>query len=85
MDSHWVNDRAGYRCRHGHTSAKTRAPDQPGNLYVREDRLLDLLASRLRLADHKEIRASLKAQRLVIVFGLGGVALEPNEGSSRSP
>jgi hypothetical protein len=26
MDCHWVNDRAGYRCRHGRTSAHT-----PGN------------------------------------------------------
>ena len=30
MDSHWVNDRPGYRCRHGRINAKRRtAPDIP--------------------------------------------------------
>ena len=36
MDAHWVNGRAGYRCRHGHNSALP-APPQP---------LLPLLQSR---------------------------------------
>jgi site-specific DNA recombinase len=40
MDSHWVNGRAGYRCRHGHSSARPVSGDRPGNLYVREDTLL---------------------------------------------
>jgi hypothetical protein len=40
MDSHWVNGRAGYRCRHGHSSARPASRDRPGNLYVREDTLL---------------------------------------------
>jgi hypothetical protein len=40
MDAHWVNDRAGYRCRHGHNSARRTIPDRPRNLYVREDRLI---------------------------------------------
>ncbi|MFY1638282.1 recombinase family protein [Solwaraspora sp. WMMB335] len=46
MDAHWVNDRPGYRCRHGHTSAQQRVRGHPKNLYVREDRLLDGLADR---------------------------------------
>jgi site-specific DNA recombinase len=45
MDSHWVNGRAGYRCRHGHTSARRQSPDRPRNLYVREDVLLAGLAT----------------------------------------
>ena len=40
MDAHWVNGRAGYRCRHGHNSARPGSPDRPRNLYVREDVLL---------------------------------------------
>jgi site-specific DNA recombinase len=40
MDAHWVNGRAGYRCRHGHSSARPASRDHPGNLYVREDTLL---------------------------------------------
>nr|WP_245822695.1 recombinase zinc beta ribbon domain-containing protein [Lentzea waywayandensis] len=43
MDGHWVHGRAGYRCRHGFTSAKRRCDGQPRNLYVREDRLLEAL------------------------------------------
>ncbi|WP_233605792.1 recombinase family protein [Micromonospora sp. Llam0] len=47
MDAHWVNDRPGYRCRHGHTSAQQRVRGHPKNLYVREDHLLDSLANQL--------------------------------------
>ncbi|WP_268241236.1 zinc ribbon domain-containing protein [Lentzea pudingi] len=43
MDGHWVHGRAGYRCRHGFTSAKRRSDGEPRNLYVREDRLLEAL------------------------------------------
>jgi Recombinase zinc beta ribbon domain len=41
MDSHWVNGRAGYRCRHCHQSARARPSDAARNIYVREDVLLD--------------------------------------------
>ena len=46
MDAHWVNGRAGYRCRHGHSSARRGVPDRPRNLYVREDVLLAELVGR---------------------------------------
>jgi len=32
MDAHWVNRRAGYRCRHGHNSARPTSPGRPRNL-----------------------------------------------------
>lgn len=47
MDSHWINQRPGYRCRHGHTSTRRRAPDALKSLYVREDRLLEWLTSQV--------------------------------------
>ena len=47
LDSHWVHGRAGYRCRHGYASSRPRRPDQPKNLYVREDIFLRQLAIRL--------------------------------------
>lgn len=47
MDSHWVNGRAGYRCRHGYNSSRTRPRDTPRNLYVREDVLLARLVRHL--------------------------------------
>jgi site-specific DNA recombinase len=43
LESCWANNRAAYRCRHGHTSSARRDPDRPKNLYVREDRLLTYL------------------------------------------
>ncbi|MDX3192306.1 recombinase family protein [Streptomyces sp. MN03-5084-2B] len=46
LDSHWVNGRPGYRCRHGHTSARNRPPELAKNVYVREDHLLDDLCAR---------------------------------------
>ncbi|MEU5902852.1 zinc ribbon domain-containing protein [Micromonospora sp. NPDC047467] len=46
LESHWINKRPGYRCRHGHTS--TRQPTNPQRkiLYLREDHIIE------RLADH---------------------------------
>ncbi|WP_430503209.1 hypothetical protein ACQRWP_16845 [Micromonospora trifolii] len=41
MNSHWVHDRAGYRCRHGNTSARPTSSRRQKTLYVREDHLLD--------------------------------------------
>ena len=47
MDAHWVHGRAGYRCRHGHTSSRPRPPAGPKNLYVREDVLISQLVDRV--------------------------------------
>ena len=44
MDAHWVHHRPGYRCRHGHRSARSTNPDRPKNLYIREDHALAKLA-----------------------------------------
>jgi site-specific DNA recombinase len=40
LESCWANNRAAYRCRHGHTSASSPHHDRPRNLYIREDRIL---------------------------------------------
>ncbi|WP_158854847.1 recombinase family protein [Saccharothrix deserti] len=50
MDSHRCHGRAAYRCRHGHTSARTRPEGAPGNLYLREDHLLARIAAHLTAA-----------------------------------
>jgi hypothetical protein len=47
QDSHWINQRAGYRCRHGHTSAPHRPDGHPKNVYIRQDHLLAGLRHRL--------------------------------------
>ena len=54
MDAHWVHGRAGYRCRHGYSSAAPRPADAPRNVYVREDRLLELLPGLLGDSDAAE-------------------------------
>lgn len=54
MDSHWVNNRPGYRCRHGHTSAKTSTRSQPRNLYLREDHAAERI--RTILTEHELLR-----------------------------
>jgi hypothetical protein len=51
MDSHWVHERAGYRCRHGQRSTASRPANAPDNLYVREDKMLRGLAARVTLDD----------------------------------
>jgi hypothetical protein len=52
LESHWVYHRPGYRCRHGHTSAKPSTADRPKNLYVREDYVLALIANQLDRQGH---------------------------------
>lgn len=51
MDAHWVNNRAGYRCRRGHTSAQGASPNRVKNLYVREDHILASLPSQLAVLE----------------------------------
>jgi hypothetical protein len=73
MDSHWVNDRPGYRCRHGHTSATTpgQRNERERSVYVREDELLHDLATTLQqdnaAHDLVEIPALLRAQKITIM------------------
>ncbi|GAA2216324.1 hypothetical protein GCM10009850_117930 [Nonomuraea monospora] len=70
LDSHWVNGRPGYRCRHGFTSARPREVSGPKCLYVREDRLLAELLAKVGGGERDgpaEIIAALRADGLVIV------------------
>ena len=90
MDSHWVNGRAGYRCRHGHQSARARPSDAARNIYVREDVLLDRLARQLASNRHRpggavelrtveEVVAWLRSESTVIVCGRANWTLAPAE------
>ncbi|WP_245719021.1 recombinase family protein [Micromonospora rhizosphaerae] len=78
MESHWVHGRAGYRCRHGHTSAKL--PRGPKNLYLREDDLLTSLTADMNRSSRQgqarrrahalaptEVVAILRANQMTIV------------------
>jgi hypothetical protein len=71
MDAHWVNDRPGYRCRHGRTSAKPPANSQRKTLYRREDHLLTELAAHIgpRVAglDGTELARHLRTNEIAII------------------
>jgi len=72
LDSHWVNGRLGYRCRHDHTSARNRPPELAKNVYVREDHLLnDLRARFVEIVgnDGSAIADYLRSNNLTIMCG----------------
>ncbi|ROP35725.1 recombinase family protein [Saccharothrix texasensis] len=81
MDSHRSHGRAAYRCRHGHTSARTRPEGAPGNLYLREDHLLGCIAEHLTAVGIADNPGPEQTTRLVDELGLvfrcdaAGVAL----------
>ena len=90
MDAHWVNGRAGYRCRHGHQSARRRPSDAARNIYVREDVLLDRLVKQLESDRHRpggdveprtveEVVAWLRSESKMIVCGRADWTLAPAE------
>lgn len=61
MELCWSNNRAAYRCRHGHTSASRSDPDRPRNLYIREDRILPHLPALYMLLSGRQEPASASA------------------------
>lgn len=54
LDSHWVHGRAGYRCRHGRSSAGPPTLHDPKIVYVREDQLVEELYDRRPPVDGDE-------------------------------
>lgn len=85
MDSHWVHGRPGYRCRHGHTSAKPTPSDRPKTLYLRQDRILARIAANFRDSEQLEPAAlaeDLRAHGITIVCDASTCALV--NGSSTS-
>ena len=85
LDAHWVHGRAGYRCRHGFASARSRPADSPRNVYVREDVILAQLGERLVMdrdgvgdggrTEATEMAIRLRAQGRAIVCGPTGWTL----------
>ncbi|MDI6105923.1 recombinase family protein [Actinoplanes sp. NEAU-A12] len=89
MSGHWVNGRAGYRCRHGHTSAQPADEDAPRWVYRSEGRLVeDLIAANpdlAGLANAGDVAAYLKARGMVVVCGHGTLAIEDAAGEPTEP
>jgi hypothetical protein len=77
MDSHWVNGRAGYRCRHGYTSARPRPVGGLKNLYPHEDYLLARVAAHLNGGGGpaRDVAGHLRAQGFTISCDIDTLAL----------
>jgi len=86
MDSHWVHGRPGYRCRHGHTSAKPATTDRPKTLYLRQDHILARVAADLEDLEPLEpatLAESLRAQGITIVCDANACVLVNRSSTSR--
>jgi site-specific DNA recombinase len=92
MDAHWVHRRPGYRCRHGHTSAKSATGNRPGNLYVREDHILARIATQvddLRTGpapvtelDRRQIATFLRAHNMTVICDADTCDIETHRSRS---
>jgi site-specific DNA recombinase len=90
MESCWGNNRAAYRCRHGHTSASKPNPDRPKNLYIREDRILPHLRALWVLLfgsdpepgiappDTTEVISHLRMQKITLTYDPESGTLRPD-------
>jgi site-specific DNA recombinase len=89
MDSHWVNDRPGYRCRHGKRSTRPTGPDQDGYLYIREDDPLERLLADQNLANHvsdsHELATHLRQHKITIDCDHTGPAVSTTVRSADGP
>lgn len=85
MDAHWLHGRPGYRCRHGARSSRLRAP-RPGNVYIREDRLLRSLAEQYAGRSDAEVVAELRASnRRIVCTATGWSLTEPPSAARARP
>ncbi|MDG4752754.1 zinc ribbon domain-containing protein [Micromonospora aurantiaca] len=50
LESHWINQRPGYRCRQGHTSTQQPTNGRRKMLYLREDHIIARLMGHPGLA-----------------------------------
>jgi recombinase-like zinc beta ribbon protein len=81
LQGHWVDQRPGYRCRHGHTTAHPADSDGPRWVYWSQTRIvqkvLDTANSELaRCADAGQLAAHLRARDALIVCGPHTVLVE---------
>jgi hypothetical protein len=75
MDSHWVNNHAGYRCRHGNRSAGPAGSGRPRNVYVHEEKAIRGIATQLDMSSTspEAIADHLREHYMIVTCGVGGV------------
>jgi site-specific DNA recombinase len=79
MDSHWVNNHASYRCRHGNRSTTPAGPGRPRNVYIHEAKAIVGIAAQLRIPDSspQAVADYLRIHGLIVTCAAGGhVVLE---------
>lgn len=85
VDAHWVNGRAGYRCRHGASSARPAVRGRVPNLYVREDALVVAVTRHLSAGDEDlhamEAVDHLRSQDAMIVHDRTGSTVVHSQDS----
>jgi site-specific DNA recombinase len=89
-DAHWVHGRAGYRCRHGRTSASPPLPGRPKSLYWREDLLLGCVARELpgvinSDSDPRPLIDHLRDNRMTIVCATDSITVGRGVPHQRPP
>lgn len=85
MEAHWVNGRAGYRCRHGQTSSRAHEPRRMKIRYVREDHLLDELAQRYGITGTPhEVATEIRERNLTITCEATGWSATSKPSSTAS-
>jgi recombinase-like zinc beta ribbon protein len=82
LEGHWVNQRPGYRCRHGHTTAQSADAERPRWVYWAQARILeDILAAKNKdladLANAGDLAACLRAREAQIICRPDTVVLAP--------
>jgi hypothetical protein len=90
LQGHWVNQRPGYRCRHGHTTAHLADPDGPHWVYWSQTRIvekvLDTANSELaKCADTGQLATHLRARDALIVCGPDTVAVDDQIHNDAEP
>jgi site-specific DNA recombinase len=82
MDSHWANGRPGYRCRHGHTSARPQEPGRTKILYTREDCLIAGLTQATGISDPNELIKALHAGDTQVICDNQGWSLRQTSSTT---
>jgi len=86
-----VNGRPGYRCRHGHSSAKTTSASQPPNLYLREDHTAERIRTAMiihgietTVEDPQSLAALAHSRKITFVCGPNKIEANIGEGECQS-
>jgi site-specific DNA recombinase len=90
LEGHGVNGRPGFRCRHGHSTARSADADRPRWVYWSQTRLVNQVLADTGdglpdIADAGQLAAHLRARGALIVCGPDTVAIKQPELETSEP